>query len=296
MSLMKHSVSITALALSCLPAFAGESVDQTKEAAPKGLVDIMNTRGEVQVSGWDRDEVSVTGELDELTEEFVFEVDGDRTTIEVKIPKRNANWGSGSDLEIRVPQASRVSFEGVSSDAEFENIKGGVRARAVSGDITANGIAEQVYIKTVSGDIEAYASAGNANVTSVSGEITLDLDSQRLNLDNVSGDIRARLKQFERLYINIVSGDVDVEGGLAESGDVEISSVSGDVDLELNAPVNARITVETGPGGDISNGLTDDQIKDKFPAMQSLDTIAGDGSGDINIRTVTGDISLDSVD
>jgi DUF4097 and DUF4098 domain-containing protein YvlB len=275
---------------------ADELIDETRDVTSDGLIEIINTRGEVTVTGWGRDQVHVEGELDELAEEFIFEVNDDRTTIEVKIPKRDANWGSGSDLEISVPRGSRVSFESVSSDGEFSDIQGGIRVRAVSGDITATEIAGQVYIKTVSGDIEVEKSSGTANIASVSGELELELDSRRLNLDSVSGDISADLTEFESLLIDIVSGDIDVEGKLLDNGEIDITSVSSDVDVELDSPVNARVSIETGPGGDIANGLNDASVKDRFPAMHMLETTVGDGSGDINIRTVSGDINIESVD
>ena len=64
-------------------------------------------------------------------------------------------------------------------------------------------------------------------------------------------------------------------------------------DLVLRGELNARINVETGPGGDITNNLTDDAIETKFPATSNLDIRSGDSSGRINIRTVSGDINLD---
>lgn len=277
-------------------ALAGEEIDKALDASSDGIVEISNTRGEVQVIGWDEDRVSVTGELDDLAEDFVFEVDGNTTTIKVKLPRRNINWGSGSDLEIRVPEGSQVIFDGVSSDIEAENIQGGLRAGTASGDIEGTGIASRISVKTVSGDIEISESSGQANVSSVSGEITLDVSSDRLMVDTVSGDVDVTLGEFERLMANAVSGDIEVEGRLHASGEIDITSVSSDIQVSLAEPVHARISIETGPGGDITNRISGDPVKKRFPAMKGLDATVGDGTGDIHIRTVSGDIRLDSVD
>jgi len=280
-------------AVMAVNASAGEEIDETKAAAADGLVEIVNPRGEVTVVGWDKAEVSVSGELDDLTEEFQFEVDGSNTIIEIEIPRRSANWGDGSDLMIHVPRASRVSFEGVSSDGIFREIEGGLRARTASGDLEAEEIASQLNLTSVSGDVRAEECGGQARVSTVSGEIELRLMSDNVVVDSVSGDVEVELTEFTRLHATVVSGDLDVEGQLGPSGDIEMSSVSGDIDLVLKGEVNARINVETGPGGDISNNLTSDVVKTKFPTTSSLDTRSGDGSGRIRVRTVSGDINLE---
>ncbi len=291
---MKRTLLSAAIAASLMaPAWADEEVDETRSAEPDGIVEIINTRGNVVIEGWDENEVHVEGELDDLTEEFVFEVDGNRTLIEVKVPKSHVNWGDGSDLEIKVPENSRVSFEGVSTDATVTAIAGGIKIRTVSGDINAFEISKQVNVKTVSGDIDVRNSSGQANVSSVSGDLELDIDSSRVVLDTVSGDVDANLETFERLRANAVSGDIDVEGHFADSGEIDISSVSSEISLELEAPLNATITAQTGPGGDITNMVNDDEVETKFPAMNRLNTKVGDGSGSIKIRTVSGDIRID---
>ena len=286
-------IAVALAAVMVASAGSGEEIDVSKSAAVDGLVEIVNPRGEVTVVGWDKAEVSVSGELDDLTEEFQFEVDDNSTTIEIEIPRRAANWGDGSDLMIHVPRSSRVSFEGVSSDGNFRQIEGGLRARTASGDLEAEEIASQLNLTSVSGDVRAEECDGQARVSTVSGEIELRLKSDKVVVDSVSGDVEVELDEFTRLHATVVSGDLDIEGQLGPSGDIEMSSVSGDIDLVLRGELNARINVETGPGGDITNNLTDDAVKTKFPTASNLDIRSGDGSSRINIRTVSGDINLD---
>ena len=99
--------------------------------------------------------------------------------------------------------------------------------------------------------------------------------------------------KFSRLRVNAVSGDIFIEGQLVDSGDLDISSVSGDVRLNLESPVNASLTIETGPGGEIENLLSDHEPVDKFPAHMELNAEIGDGSGKIILRTVSGDVRIE---
>ncbi|MDZ7686033.1 MAG: hypothetical protein U5O39_14290 [Gammaproteobacteria bacterium] len=57
-------------------ALAGERVDETREASPDGFVRITVVRGDLVVEGWERDRIQVEGELDDETEEFIFDVSG----------------------------------------------------------------------------------------------------------------------------------------------------------------------------------------------------------------------------
>lgn len=296
---MKYPGAVSLILIVCaamsisLIASAGEEVDKTLPASASGSIKIVNTRGEVEITGWDRNEIHVEGELDDLAEGLIFEVEDDRARIEVKLPRRNVNWGDGSDLEIHIPMNSKVDFDGVSTDTTIETVLGGLRVRSVSGDITASGIENQVHINTVSGNIEVSDSSGNAHISTVSGELHLEMSSSRIILGTVSGEIEAEFEEFTTLRANAVSGDIEVEGKLMGDGEIEISSVSGDVSLRLESPVNAHLSVETGPGGDIENSLSDHEPVDKFPARKILEVQLGDGSGQINLRTISGDIRID---
>lgn len=271
---------------------AGEEVDERRSVSGQGVVEIHNTRGEVEITGWDKDEVHVSGELDDLAEELIFEVDGEFTLIRVKMPKRNISWGDGSDLEIRIPVKSRVDFNGVSTDLKFTNIEGGTSIHSVSGDIRADHIAKRLLINSVSGNVEVRDTTGKAKITTVSGDLRLDLRSTEVSINTVSGEIDMDLAEFDSLMVSTVSGELEISGHLNDSGSISMSSVSGDIELRLTGPVNARIDARAGPGGDIDNDMTEDEPRDIFPAQMELKSTAGDGSGRIRIKTVTGDISL----
>jgi DUF4097 and DUF4098 domain-containing protein YvlB len=273
-------------------AIAGKEVDRVLDASSAGSVKVMNTRGDVEIYGWDKDEIRVRGELDALVDEFIFEVKGDQARIEVRLPRHNVNWGDGSNLEIYVPENSTVDFQGVSTDTSIENLLGGLRVRSVSGDITAANIQERVHIKTVSGDIDISDSSGEANIATVSGEIEIEMDSGKIMLDTVSGDIEAELEEFSELRANAVSGGIEVEGKLVDNGDIDMSSVSSDLVLKLAEPINAHLVVETGPGGEIENFLTDDEPIEKFHSRMGLEATLGSGEGTIKLRTVSGDVRI----
>lgn len=275
----------------CGAVFAGEQVEQSIAADPAGVVEISNVRGEIEVRGWDRDEVRVEGELDDLAEGIALEGEGRRVRIKVKLPGSNIDSGDGSTLAVRVPAASRVEIEGVSSDARVFGVNA-LALRSVSGDIVVADVAGEVAIKSVSGDIKVDKSGGVARVKSVNGDMTLELGSRELTLSTVSGDIELRLTEFDRLAVTGVSGDMRIAGTLASGGRIEIKTVSGDCELHLAGQVDARISLRTGPGGEIDNALSDAKPQTEFPSQKRLETTLGDGTGSVDIATVSGVIRL----
>ena len=289
--LLDCCIALAVLALAS-GARAGENIDKTIEAASDGVVEIENVRGTVDVAGWNRNEVQVEGELDDLAEKLIFERDGRRTLIEVRLPD-DVDSGDGSSLTVHVPSGSRVELRSVSADVTVKDVSGGVSLHTVSGDVIAHGLGGDVSVKSVSGDVNLRAGEGKAaQVKTVSGDLDLTLGASEVELSTVSGDVKVELGRFERLGINTVSGDLRVRGELTSGGRVECKSVSGLCELRLKGKVDARVSVRTGPGGEISNGLNSTKPEEEFPSQQRLDTTVGDGSGSITGSTVSGNINL----
>lgn len=272
--------------------YAGEEVDRTIGVRSDGVVQIENVRGIIRVEGWDRDEVSVKGTLDDSAERLIFETNGAVTNVIVKMPKGRIKRGDGSNLVIRVPNTNQVDFEGVSSDLFVNNISGGVDLATVSGDIDTNNISKQVFLKSVSGDLVIKESSGQARLSSVSGDIEANLDSQEVEANTVSGDVTLHLTVFTSLYASSVNGEVWIKGAQSDDGETDINSVNGDITLNFTKSLNARIKAKTGPGGDIDNDLTADPVENIFPNQQKLSCNAGNGNGKVKLSTVNGSIKL----
>ena len=112
-------------------------MNETKDARSDGYVRINVVRGEIEVVGWDKNEVSVVGSLDESMDEFIFDVKGKETVVAVKLPQRLNSWccEQETSLVIKVPKKSNVTISLVSAEAEVSNIHGGLELGGVSGEL-----------------------------------------------------------------------------------------------------------------------------------------------------------------
>jgi DUF4097 and DUF4098 domain-containing protein YvlB len=273
--------------------WAGEEINQTQSVDPNGTVRIHNPRGNLDIHGWDRSEVKIDGDLDDLAEAVHFEVEGKLTRIRVGLPTKNVNWGNGSDLDIYVPHSSGLQIDGVSVDIEVEGVSGAIAIRTVSGDIEIKGIASHTRIKTVSGDVDIDDGTGKLSVITTSGDLDIEVDATDIFVDTMSGEVDLQLGSFDKLAVESVNGSLKVAGLLNQAGSLYAKTVNADIDIELAKPVNAQIEALAVANGDISNSLTDDEPKRSVSRQTVLKTVAGDGSGQITLNTINGEIEID---
>ena len=77
---------LTVLAFPWL-AHAATSVDEHRAASPQGAVEIDNVAGMIDVQGWDKSEVAVTGTIGKDVERVEVTGEGNRTSIRVILPQ-----------------------------------------------------------------------------------------------------------------------------------------------------------------------------------------------------------------
>ncbi len=294
MKLSRNLIAVLTLLISTFNLHAGEKVDQELNADANGVVEIENVRGKVAVIGWDKNKVSVKGELDDQAQKFIFTNDGKVTQIKVELPKK-VRRGDGSKLTIKVPFGSEVNFNGVSTTVAVKEVNGGARIATVSGDVDLAQIKRMVKVNSVSGNIRVKQGQGQLSASTVSGNIDAEFDTTQAELETVSGDIKLNTaKAVESLKVNTVSGSARLQCGLAKQGDVKLSSVSGNISLKLRGEVDARFNFTTAPGGEISNRLTSDKPKRSFISSQDLRFIKGEGSALVKGNTVSGELTVEN--
>jgi DUF4097 and DUF4098 domain-containing protein YvlB len=293
---MKY-VAAAATAIWCLAGtsvIAGEKVDKTLDVATDGEIAVYNNRGEISIVGWDKPQVSVKGELDDLTEKFIFKTHNNKTYIKVVLPDRNTNSrsGRGSNLKIYIPKSSALQFDGVATDIRIEKLDNSVDIGSVSGDITLSELASKAYINSVSGDIQANGVGGRLEISTVSGDVDAKVSSKKISVSGVSSEIKITTQQINSVQISTVSGDASLHGALEGDGSIKFSNVSGNSFYYANQNLNARVVLDTGPGGEIINRFSDHKATSSFIGSEKLKFTAGDGNGLIRMSTVSGEIGL----
>ena len=286
-------IKVVMLSLMATAALGAESVNKTLDAAADGDVSIENVSGSVEVRGWSRNQVEVTGELGSGVEELIFERDGDEVIIKVKL-RRNSSRSGGSDLAINVPEASSLRINTVSADIDVEDVQGEQRLESVSGDIETAVFGSEVEAESVSGDIEV---AGDnqvidASFHTVSGDIEIENLSGELRSESVNGEISVINGSFERISGDTVNGDIVFHVGLLDDGRMDIETINGAVDVDFGGDVSARFDIETF-NGSIRNCFGPESVRtSKYAPGRELSFTEGGGSARVSIQTLNGSVRL----
>lgn len=281
------------LSLMTTTACADTAINESLDAAEDGEVVVSNVAGSVEVSGWSRNQVEITGSLGDGVEALIFERDDDEILIKVKLPRHNYRSGS-SDLVIKVPQKSALKVNTVSAYIGVQGVYGEQNLQVVSGDISTEFHATELKAEAVSGDLSISSDnqESNARLTTVSGNIDIENLAGELKTETVSGDISVIDSAFSRVSAETVNGDLTLHAKFQPGGRMDIETVNGNVDVNFDGDVSAEINIETF-NGSIQNCFGPDSVRtSQYAPGRELDFTEGGGNGRVRIRTLNGSVRL----
>jgi DUF4097 and DUF4098 domain-containing protein YvlB len=290
---VKYKILTILFGVSLATAAQATDVNETIDAAANGHVDISNVAGKIEVYGWSKNSVEVTGELGEKVEELVLERDGDRVTVKVKVPQKSSSKIS-SEIVVRLPEGSSIDVSGVSADIDVEDVSGEQSIHTVSGDVTTQAAAADVEAVSVSGDVSVEGDRKDAETfaNTVSGDVTLFGLGGEVKANAVSGDVTIDEGSFDRVALESVNGDLFFLAELRKGGKLGVETVNGDVQIEFSGTVSADFDIDTF-NGDIENcfGPKAERTSKYAPGWQ-LNFTEGGGDSSVTISTLNGDIHI----
>jgi DUF4097 and DUF4098 domain-containing protein YvlB len=253
--------ALTALVLAAATAagylWADVPVNEKRSVSPEALVELEMISGTVRITGTDRSEVEVTGDLGD--ERLKLEVSGgkDHLTIEIRYPDHMKNSDGDPDLEIRVPRRCRLEVD------------------TVSAPVTLSELASRVDIESVSGNLTLKGSPREAKLSTVSGEISIEdgASLEEAEVNTVSGTIRAGLK-------------------FRSGGSFSFESVSGSIDLRLPSGVNADFEISTFSGSIVSDFGEKPARTSSILPSQELNFSTGSGGARVSAHSFSGSVKV----
>jgi DUF4097 and DUF4098 domain-containing protein YvlB len=279
-------------------ACADTPLDLTHPATPKARVSISNIKGEVTVTAWDRNEVHVGGSLGDGARPLA--ITGSDGDLEIKVQAQGKsgvfNWGSdnamdSTTLNVQVPRGASLEVDVVSAPLSIDGTDGGtIEVNSVSGKVRIHARTPSLQVDSVSGGIEQSGQADSAELQTVSGDILAPALGDRAELETVSGRVQARGGPWRTFTLSTVSGDVDIAGGVADHGRMDIDSMSGDVQLTLPADVSATIHASSF-SGDLRSAFGKAERNEHGPGSE-LTVQQGSSSAHIGIESFSGDVRI----
>ena len=234
---------LTLLLATSLQAQVTQDFHRTVPLSASGRVSLDNVNGNVEITGWDRNEVQIDAvkkardqqRLDEARIEV--NASGDSVEIKTRYPESHTNNNPASvHYELHVPQNARLDHINlVNGSLTVQKVSGEVTANLVNGKLRVDDLAGRADLSSVNGGIEAnYASLNNVRdikLNSVNGSIELGLPASpnaQVKASTISGDIRSDFP------LEVHSGFVgkNVTGTLGGGGtSIALSNVNGSIHI-----------------------------------------------------------------
>jgi hypothetical protein len=282
------------------PAAAPRPVDEHRQVDPQGSVEIINVAGRIDVVGWDKAELAVSGTLGGGVERLDITSAGAHTTVHVVAHESHGihlGWNPVSAEEARlvvhVPQRSSLSVQLVSADLNVSGVAGNQELQTVSGDVSA-AVQHEVRVHTVSGDVRLNAGAESRliEVSTVSGDLQLKGGGGEVTINTVSGDGVVAVGATNRVRLKTVSGDFRASLGLAPDGRLEAESISGDLAIDFAGGLPpADYDLQTF-SGDLDTCTGRKGVHEGYGPGTRLEFREGAGTARVRVDTKSGDVHL----
>jgi HSP20 family molecular chaperone IbpA len=219
-----------------------ETFSHTYPLAANGSLHLENTNGTVEISGWDKNEVSVEAVKTAPTPEDLarvhikVETSPDRLTVTSEYDKKwylVGSWRGEVRYTIRVPFGVKLQdVSAINGDIKVSGVKGPLALKTLNGRIEASDVSSASRFETVNGSIvvqySKLDSVDSITMRTVNGKCSLTLPkgtAYRLSSKSVNGNVRTDTPvKIEKTGLGQLRAS-NGEGGPS----IEFQSVNGDL-------------------------------------------------------------------
>lgn len=266
-----------------------ESVTKSFSVKRGGTLNVRLTSGDIRISTWDKNEVSL-----KISSDDKEEIDGITAKLEgnkIIISDRNSSsWGWSGDITLNISIPSEFnteintqsgdvtqtgSLKGTSTvftaggDIRLGDVTGKTTLKSNGGDITTGNVGGELLLSTNGGDVRTGTVNGKVDINTMGGSIDVKNAGNDLSVNTMGGDITVgningsadvktmggsiRIgKTSGNANINTYGGDISLSGA---SGNIEATTYGGNLNLKnINGSVNAdtksgNIYIDLNPSG-----------------------------------------------
>ena len=249
--------------------------------------------GELQVIGWDRDSVDLTGVVQNGSRvESAGGAPGQKATgMKMFVEAPDESGGREGKLVLHVPRGARLWLKTGSANIDVAGLTGGLDLNVVGGSITVHGNPRELRAESMDGNVTIDGSPEWLRAKTATGDITMR-GGQDVGASTISGTIRASGGEVERAKLESTTGAISFYSVLARGASVELESHSGAIDIFFPARSDVELDAATITGT-IANWWTNVR-----PAQGSegrgmtLVTTHGTGGARLVVRTFKGAVQV----
>lgn len=267
---------------------------------PGGRLDLDNTNGSVDVTGWDRNTIEVSGTKFAPSEDRLREISihvsasGNQASVRTEEPRDFLHGSYSVRYIIRVP--SHISLDQVHTTngaISIEDLDGGGRLNGTNGRISLARDTGDYNVQTTNGPIDIEECAGSERADTTNGRIRGRLKTGALEAHSTNGSIDFTIVKptgGQPIRLSTVNGSITLTLAEFHDNPLTTETTHGSVTLRLPADTNARISAASALSrisSSLSLSSTQDISRHRFEGQ------LGNGGPLISASTTTGSIRLE---
>jgi DUF4097 and DUF4098 domain-containing protein YvlB len=267
---------------------------------PGGHMSLETGNGSIEISGWDRNELEISGEKfapskDGLSRVKVqIQVDGGNVSIRTVRPTGMSTGSYGAEYHIHVPKSISLDpVETTNGGIDIADLTGPGHVKSTNGHIVLSRVDGDYRAETTNGAIDLRELNGVVRAHTTNGHIKGDLNSGAVTADTTNGSVELKIEKpqaGEAMRLGSTNGGIRLELAEFNNNAVRAQTTNGGITLRIPEQTSAALRAENTTSSiqsDLKLSQTEDQSKHHLFGQ------LGSGGPLIELKTSTGGIHIE---
>jgi len=273
-----------------------EDFQYAYDLAPGGRLSLRNFNGPVEIIGWEKNSVQITGtkyapNREELST-IKIDVVSSGNTLRIQTIQPSERWGNrGAKYVIRAPFETNLEEIQTSNGAvRVEDVRGAHVLRTSNGSVRFYKLTGSLRVRTSNGRVEGDAMQGDVTVETSNGSIALRSIQGAVEASTSNGSIRLEGVEptaAENYRLSTTNGSIELTAARLAQNNMDVRTTNGSITVRLPENANARIVAES------HRGRVESEFSFAGPATVEKNRVDGQiGAGGAVIRLETTNSSI----
>ena len=262
-----------------------------------GSVQVENSNGSIEITGWDKNTIDIDGSKYANTEERMKAIQIDIMQSPEAISIRTIvppDWhgNAGARYVIHVPR--RVELENIGSSngpIRVDTIDGNAHLKTTNGGIRATDIHGSLDAHSSNGSVEITGVTGDTILRTTNGPIRADVKKGSFEAGTSNGSITARLMEPDSMPVRLESSNGRIDLTMDAAREVHADTSNSSITVRMPASAGARVRAHT-TNSSISSDF-DVSVHGGLISKHRLEGAIGAGGPLLDLGTTNGPIRIE---
>lgn len=260
----------------------------------KARIDAESFNGSIEIEGWDRNEVEISGSKygssEDASKSIKIDVHNTPGSVEIRAVRPSTFGGNmGAKFVLHVPRNAELDRITTSNGKiDVKDVSRAAHLKSSNGSITITGVQGEVDAHTSNGSIEADSVAGAASFKTSNGHIYADKMGGALDAETSNSGIEARLDPSGSVKLMTSNGSIDLTLEKSPRSDIRAETKNNSITVHIPSDASAKLVADTSN----ASIKSDFDLAGGEKAKNHLSGDIGSGGHTIELTTSNGHISV----